>query len=429
MTNWNYTTVPQPGALNQSLEVARGFVLGGSSSINTLNWYCASNDFWDNLARITGDDGWSWNSVEEYYFKCSRLVTPQDGRSITTEANASAHGDGPVKVTVNGFVFDIDTTFEEAARNSSQFPYNLDYNSGNKLGIGWAQSSTGDGQRNSAATAYLEPALNRTNLDVLINTRVTKLLSSSVNNGTPVIDVVQLASDANGPRMDVTATKEVILSAGAIGTPQILLLSGIGPKADLDALNIDVVIDSPAVGLNLTDQPATGVVYNVTSVQTFTDVQRNSTLADQFMQQWTENRTGLYVNYPGSIVGFKLPSPFEDHSSGPRSANIGFVTVDGFFGAPQIPDTGGSVKLASTDPFESPLIDFGVYTTDYDINAQVEAMKIIDEVFSLPQFDGIVLGPYGDLADAKTDEQKALYAKQTVGVYDHASCSASMGSQ
>lgn len=85
------------------------------------------------------------------------------------------------------------------------------------------------------------------------------------------------------------------------------------------------------------------------------------------------------------------------------------------------------MKLASTDPFESPLIDFGVYTTDYDINAQVEAMKIIDEVLSLPQFDGIVLGPYGDLADAKTDEQKALYAKQTVGVYDHASCSASMG--
>jgi GMC oxidoreductase len=131
-----------------------------------------------------------------------------------------------------------------------------------------------------------------------------------------------------GPRMNVTATKEVSLSAGAIGTPQTLLLSGIGPKADLDALNIDVVIDSPAVGLNLTDQPATRVVYNVASVQTFTDVQRNSTLADQFMQQWTENRTGLYVNYPGSIVGnFKLPSPFEDHSSGPGSANIGFVTV------------------------------------------------------------------------------------------------------
>ncbi|KAF5392692.1 hypothetical protein D9757_000986 [Collybiopsis confluens] len=442
MTNWNYTTVPQPGALNQSLEVARGFVLGGSSSINTLNWYRASNDFWDNLARISGDKGWSWDSVEEYYFKTSRLVTPQDGRNISTETDSSAHGDGPVRTTVNGFVFDIDTIFEEAARNSTRFPYNLDYNSGNTLGIGWAQSSTGGGERNSAATAYLDSALDRPNLSVLINTRATRLLASSSDDGTPMVNRVQLASNANGPRVNITATKEIILSAGAIGTPQVLLLSGIGPKAALDALNIDVVVDSPAVGLNLTDQPAIGVVYNVTSVHTFDNVLRNATLADQVLQEWTDNRTGLYVNYPGSIVGnFKLPPAFEDESSGPGSANIGFVTVDGFLAGPP-PETGeyisllipvlsptsrGSVKLASTNVFESPLIDFGVYTTEYDINAQVEAMKVVDELFSLPQFDGVILGPFGDLANAKTDEQKAQYARGNVGVYDHASCTSSMG--
>ncbi|KAF9256773.1 aryl-alcohol oxidase-like protein [Marasmius fiardii PR-910] len=450
-TNWNYTTVPQPGALNQSLEVARGFVLGGSSSTNTLQWYRASNDLYDTFARLSGDEGWSWNSVKDYYLKTSRLVTPQDGRDITNETEAPAHGDGPVKTTVNGFVFDIDTVFEKAARNSERFPYNPDYNSGDTLGIepnectlsAWAQSTTGGGERNSAATAYLDPALHRTNLDVLINTRVTKILSSYSNEGKPVMNVVQLASDANGPQVNITASKEVILSAGAIGSPQILLLSGIGPKADLKALNIDVVLDSPAVGLNLTDQPAIGVVYNVTSVNTWTNLVRDPALADQLLEQWKENRTGPYVNYPGSIVGnFKLPPIFKDVSSGPGSASVGFVTVDSYLGAPPVPETGefisllvavlspssrGSVKLATTNPFDPPLIDFGIYSNELDMKAQIQAMKMVDEVFALPQFKGIFLGPYPDLAAAKTDEQKADYARKNVGVYDHASCSVSMG--
>ncbi|KIK50786.1 hypothetical protein GYMLUDRAFT_208995 [Collybiopsis luxurians FD-317 M1] len=441
MTNWNYSTIPQPGALNQSLLVSSGFVLGGSSSINTLNWYRASNDFWDNVARIAGDDGWSWKSVERYYFKTSQLVAPQDGRNIASETDSLAHGDGPINVTVNGYVFDIDTVFEEAARKSTRFPYNPDYNSGNTLGIGWAQSSIGGGKRNSAVTAYLEPALNRSNLDVLVNTRASKLFSSSMVNGRPLVNVVELTSSPNGPRVNVTATKEIILSAGAIGTPQILLLSGIGPKADLNTLNIDVVADSSAVGLNLTDQPGIGVIYNVTSVHTFNDVLRNSTLATQHMQEWMNNRTGLFANYPGSIVGnFKLPSTFEDHSSGPGSANIGIVTVNAFLGPP--PETGefisllvavlsptsrGSVKLASKNPFEPPLIDFGVFTNDYDLKAQVEALKIVDEVLSLPEFNGIILGPYSsDLADS-SEEQKVEYVRRNVNLYDHASCSASMG--
>ncbi|KAG7088581.1 hypothetical protein E1B28_012558 [Marasmius oreades] len=445
ITNWNYTTVPQRGALNQSLEVARGFVLGGSSSINTLQWYRASNSLWNTFARLSGDEGWGWKSVEKYYFKTSSLVTPQDGRDISTETNSRAHGSGPLNVTVNGFVFDIDTVFEEAAKNSTRFPYNQDYNSGNSLGIAWAQSTTGGGVRNSAATAYLDPVMSRQNLDVLINTRATKILSSSSHQGKgePMMNVVQLATDANGPRVNITARKEVILSAGAINTPQILLMSGIGPKEDLEALNIDVVLDSPAVGLNLTDQPAIPIVFNVTSVHTFTDLLRKPELSEQLLQQWQENRTGLYVNYPGSIVGnFKLPPTFKDVSSGDGSANIGFVTVDSFLAAPPVPETGefismllavlspssrGSVKLATTNPFDAPLIDFGIYSSDLDIKAQVQAMKMVDEIFALPQFNGIFLGPYGDLALAKTDEQKADFARRNVGVYDHASCSVSMG--
>ncbi|ESK87618.1 aryl-alcohol oxidase [Moniliophthora roreri MCA 2997] len=447
--DWNYTSIPQVGAGGRQINATRGFVLGGSSSINIMYWYRGSDDMWNNFAKLTGDEGWAWESVSKYYLKTSRLVPPQDGRDITGLVDPSAHGDGLVNVTLTSSPQPIMSTVVDVVKDSEgQRAFNIDYNSGNTLGVGWGQYSIGGGIRNSAATSYLQPAISRPNLDVLIHTRATKLHPSDFSHeGTPSIRTVEIASGPNGPRVNVTASREVILSAGSFNTPQVLLLSGIGPKEDLEALNIPLVLDSPAVGANLTEHPTLANIFSVTpSTETLDDVARNTTLQAQLLSQWEANRTGVYVNSIGPIAGnWKVPAN-EDPSSGPRSGNVMAIFVPSYqpiATAILPPSTGrflsvltsvisptsrGSVKLSSSNPFDPPLIDYGLYTSDFDINAQVEVMKAIQDLLSHPQFQGIVEGPFGALANATTDQEKAAFARANSRVFNHPSCTAKMGS-
>ncbi|KAI3597498.1 aryl-alcohol oxidase, partial [Moniliophthora roreri] len=248
------------------------------------------------------------------------------------------------------------------------------------------------------------------------------------------------------PRVNVTASKEIILSAGSFNTPQLLLLSGIGPKGDLEALNIPLVLDSPAVGANLTEHPILTNTFSVTpSTETLDDALRNTTLQAQLLSQWEANRTGLYANSQAPMAANWKVSGSEDPSSGPGSANLMAGITPSFqavAAVPVVPSVGrflsvltavltptsrGSVKLSSSNPFDQPLIDYGLYTTDFDINAQVEAMKMAQDFLSLPQFQGIVQGPFGALANATTDQDLAAYARANTQIYSHPSCTASMG--
>ncbi|KAK7054489.1 hypothetical protein VNI00_003687 [Paramarasmius palmivorus] len=462
LVDWNYTSVPQSGANGREIDTPRGFVLGGSSSINFMEWARGSDDVWDNFARLADDDGWSWKSVEKYYMKVrlflfllyvfqqgsqtSKLVPPQDGRDISDEVDPSAHGNGPINVTVTPSPIKLDFAIEEAAKNATgQFAYNLDYNSGNTIGVGWGQYAIGGGIRNSAATGYLHPVIDRPNLDVVINTRAVKIMSSSQSAKDRVMDVVQLASEKNGPRFNVTATNEIILSAGSLNTPQLLLLSGIGPKKDLDALKIPLVLDSPAVGANLTEHPFVWVSFAVNTPDTFDDVSRDPGLQDELLAQWQSNKTGLFASAAGEAMAaaWKLPKGSQDPSSGTKSGNIVLSIANGF-SDPGLsrPDTGnyisvltavvsptsrGSLKLASSDPFDQPLIDYALYSTDFDINAQVQGIKLVEEFFALPQFKGLVQGLFGPLANATTDEAKANFARDSVNVFSHPCSTASMG--
>ncbi|ESK87622.1 aryl-alcohol oxidase [Moniliophthora roreri MCA 2997] len=441
--DWNYSTVPQAGANERRISTPRGFALGGSS--NTMLWYRGSDDMWDNFAKLVGDEDWAWKSVSKYYLKTSRLVTPQDGRDTTGQVDPSAHGDGPVNVTLSSYPQPVIGTVQDAVEKSGgRYTFNLDYNSGNTLGIGWAQCNIGGGVRNSAAAAYLEPAMQRANLDILIHTRAVKLHPVNVSKGIPSINTVELASDANGPRVNVTASKEIILSAGTLNTPQLLLLSGIGPKNDLDALDIPVVLDSPGVGANLTEQPFLPNVFSVTpSTETLDELLRDTTVQAQILSHWQENKTGPYVNALVPIQGnWKLPAGFEDPSSGPGSGNVMVVFIPSYFQYNAPPSAGryfsvasailspksrGSLKLSSSNPFDPPLVDYAFYSNDFDLNAHVEAMKMIEDFLSLPQFEGIVQGPFGDQANATTDQEKAAFARANVQVYSHPTSSASMG--
>lgn len=275
----------------------------------------------------------------------------------------SVHGNGSVETSVAGFPSELDPMVINTAKQvGGRFPFNEDFNAGDMIGfgtvlssyisiylmkhhcLGFVQNSIGFSKRSSAATAYLVPVLNRTNLDVVIHTRVTKLYSSTKTTvGLPVIDTVEVAQSATGkesfqclvshslldiagPRFNVTACKEVILSAGVFGTPQILMLSGIGPQAELQKHDIPVLVNSPNVGQHLTDHPLVPNYYVVSGNSTYDNVLRNSTLAAQWLQQWNANKTGLFVlPAAGNTAAFlKNPPGFFgglDPSSGPLSGN------------------------------------------------------------------------------------------------------------
>ncbi|KAH8079085.1 aryl-alcohol-oxidase from pleurotus Eryingii [Cristinia sonorae] len=435
--DWNFTTTAQSGLNGRSIPYTRGFVLGGSSSVNLLTYHRGSDDLWNRWAQLSGDQGWSWNSVEKYYRKSSRLVPPADGRDVTGLVNPSAHGNGPVEVSVPGFPLPIDDIVLNSAKQlGGRFNFNQDFNGGNIIGIGYMQSAIGEGERSSGATAYLNPVFDRSNLDVLINTRVTKLVNSATS-GTPHMNIVELAQSSGGPRVRVTAGKEIVLSAGVIGTPQILQLSGIGNANDLNALGIPVILNNADVGANLADHPLLANYFQVQSTGTWDDVLRDSNLFGQTIGQWQADKTGLFVDSPGNTVGFfKLPagspalSGIQDPSSGPKSAHTELIFVDAFapFGSVPQPATGnfvtvlsavvsptsrGTVKLASTDPFAKPLINPNFLGTNFDIKAMVQAIHDALDFMAAPLWQqDFKPVPFGDLASATTDDLKATFARE-----------------
>ncbi|KAK1232185.1 hypothetical protein PQX77_004697 [Marasmius sp. AFHP31] len=428
-----------------------------------MTWNRGSDDVWDNFARLSGDPGWSWESVKKYNHKASRLTPPQDGHDTTGQVIPAAHGNGEVLTSLPGFPTDLDPIVTDTAEALGK--YNRDFNAGDMIGFGFVQNSIGNGERSSAATAYLAPALKRPNLDVVINSRATKVFASQPSlDGEPVINAVQIAPSESGSRLNVTASREVILSAGAFGTPQLLLLSGIGPKdRELSKLEIPVILDSPDVGKYLTDHPLVTVYYEVNSNTSFDPVLRSeSTIIPPLLEQWESNRTGLLV-VPRSIAAFlKNPPGFlsgQDPSSGPRSGNIEIIFVNGFTGSVgsvppstgrfltvvtavvsptsrelsvhlaaglsvEVIITGGAVTLRSTNPFDDPVIDPGLYTTEFDMQTMVQAMKTVDEFVHGPRWNGYIKKP---LVRFKNDQDRENYARNNSGTVNHPVGTARMG--
>ncbi|KAI0054405.1 aryl-alcohol-oxidase from pleurotus Eryingii, partial [Artomyces pyxidatus] len=398
---WNYTTVPLPGLNNRSIPYPRGRVLGGSSSINYMAWTRGPQSDFDRYAAVASDTGWSWNAVKSLAKSIEDMVPPADGHNTSGQILPSIHGiSGPVKFSVQGYPSDLDSRVFATTKELPEFPYNEDQNSGNPLGIGWGQYAIAGGTRTSAATAYLAPILSRPNFDVLVNTQVTKLVQTGSEGGVPIFRGVQFAASPTGEVHELRVTGEIIVSAGAVNTPQLLLLSGIGPATHLKALGIDPIVDLPDVGQNLQDHPMVPNVFAVNSTSTWDNLSRNASLSTADLAQWEANRTGLFASSPALEMGWlRLPSNAtifqteSDPSSGPHSPHYEFFFEETFLSfvmpAPVTgnymliasnvitPTSRGSITLASKNPFDSPVIDPALLNSAFDIFAVREAMKAV----------------------------------------------------
>ncbi|KAI9435479.1 aryl-alcohol-oxidase from pleurotus Eryingii [Lactarius indigo] len=446
--SWNDTTVPQTGLGGRSVAYPHGRALGGSTSINYMVWTRGPASDFDRLAHETGDPGWSWESLRSILTGMETLVPPSDGHDTTGEVDPSIHGlNGPIKISVRDRTA-LDSRIFNTTTQLAEFPFNEDMSSGNPLGIGWTQFSIGDGQR-ASSISYLTAALSRSNLDILVNTQVTKVVQTGTQDSLPIFRGVEFAQSASGPLFDRIATKEVILAAGAINTPHLLMLSGIGDSSHLSQFNIQTIVDLPDVGKNLQDHVALPTVFSVDSNFTNDDIGRNVTLFQNNLAQWEASHTGPFAtSVAGNIGWFRLPkhSPIfhqvNDPSSGPQAPHYEFIFVDQFFSVVEPPPTTGhfmaistslitptsrgSITLASANPFDPPNIDPALLNSDFDIFTMREAVKAALRFVTAPAWSDYVIGPFGALGEAQTDEEIEAYARSHSAIGFHPSSTASM---
>ncbi|KAF8133508.1 aryl-alcohol oxidase [Mycena galopus ATCC 62051] len=439
--SWNYTTTPQAGSAGHVFEYLEGHLLGGSSSHNGMAYTRGAAADFDRYAELTGDDGWSWNKIFPYFLKNEKWTAPADNHNTTGQFNPAIHGtNGPISVSISGYPY---TDFQNRVIQTTKelpddFPFNLDMNSGKPLGIGWLQYTIGNGERSSSATGYLKPeVIERPNLDVLLHAQVAKLVNftrpgSPASPGIPSFGGVEFRYGTS--LFVATASKEIILSAGTIGTPRILLNSGVGDAYALQALGIQTMVDLPSVGKNVSDHAYTGLRWAVNSNQTADSLYQNATVFNEALAQWNRSRTGPLVDStPGTHAAWLRLSPdspafavHADPSPGPDAPHFEVLFQPTGLGAPGnsislamgmvSPVSRGSVSLSSNDPFAPPLIDPGLLVDEFDALALAEGTELLFKILGAPAWnhDGYLGAPAVNLT-AMTPAERVDFVRSNSG--------------
>ncbi|KAJ4469311.1 pyranose dehydrogenase [Lentinula aciculospora] len=412
--DWNLTTTVQSGLGDRWLFFPRRFILGGSSSINGMFYTRGSVDDFNCFAGVTGDDGWSWDNIQQYLALNERLVSPAGNPNTADEFDPDVHYiGGAVDVSLPSFSQNIDSKVLDAAHElGGVYSYNEDVNSGMPLGLGWLpRTIDSKGRRSSSVTAYLSDE-SRDNLDVLVNARVARVVPTKNRNTTAgysfrTVDFTQNITD-------VTASKE-----GVVGSPQILLNSGIGNSTALSAAGITPLIDLPSVGQNLSDQPFIANAFLANTSNTYDDINRNDTVLKEALTEWLgEDRLPGVFRGAGPLgdtfanqisyyrVSEELTGHYGDFSAGVTSPHLEIYPGNGYFLTP--PTTGyylsmttvvvspasrGSITVNDSNPFTPPLIDPGYLTVDFDVAAIKEAFKILYTFLNASVWDDYILEP------------------------------------
>jgi choline dehydrogenase len=393
--DWGYRTVAQTGMGGAILPYPRGKVLGGSSSINAMAHLRAHRSSYDAWAAA-GATGWGYDNLLPFFRRTESAV----GRHKQYRGAT-----GPMKVSQPPEVHPITHAALEAATELG-YPISSDLNGAEQEGVGWQEITVVDGARQSAADAYLRPVLDRRNLTVVTGALAHRLL---IADGT----CTGAEYSRGGEVLRVEADCEVILTAGSIGSAQLLLLSGIGPAAELRALDIDIQADLPGVGRNFQDHCLAGVVYSA-SRPVPDGVNNHGDLIALL-------RSSPELDAPDVELLF-MDLPFLPPTmTGPQNGyTIGFSYLR--------PHSRGSLVLASADPTAAPLIDPAFLTDERDLTRMVTALELARGVGgsrALAQWRDKEVFPGPASQDA--DELHA-YLRRSVGTYFHPVGTCRMGS-
>jgi 4-pyridoxate dehydrogenase len=423
MHDWGYVTEPEPGLNNRRIEAMRGKVLGGSSAINVMAYTRGNRADYDRWAQ-KGARGWSYADVLPYF---KRGETWQEGES------AWRGGAGPLGTQFAKTRDPLFVAWMEAGA-AAGFPRNPDYNGAQQEGFGRSQYTIRDGRRSSSARAYLRPARHRRNLSVEIRAHVTRVLLE----GTRAVGVELIKG--SGDRVGVRASNEVIVCAGTFNSPQLLMLSGIGPAAHLREFGITPVVDLP-VGKNLQDHLGAYLSYARREPGAFHREMRFDRMAVSMVRAYLFGR-GPGTVVPGGLHAFIKTRPelavpdiefmFRGTAAHPHLwfPLVRPAFVDGFGIRPTLlhPDSRGEILLRSADPRDPPRICYNFFSAPDDLPRLRQGFRIARDIAyrsALDPYRGPETNPGPQVqSDAEID----AWLRATVITAHHPAGTCAMGS-
>ncbi len=399
--NWAFETVPQPGLNGRRGYQPRGKVLGGSSSINAMIYIRGQREDYDHWAA-QGNAGWSWHDVLPYFRKSQHQERGADALHATG---------GPLNVMDLAQPNRYGPVFVEAGRQAG-YAENRDFNGPVQEGLGLYQVTHRNGERFSAAKAYLTPHLGRPNLKVLTDARTTRILMDGRR-------AVGVEASVGGQLQQFKAAREVLLSAGALQSPQILMLSGIGNAAQLRQHGIAVVHDLPGVGSNLHDHVDVVLGYDAPHLSELFGLSlKFIPRAIRGVFEWRRQRSGMLTTNFAEAGGFIKSQPGEAtpdlqlHFVIGKLVNHGRTTVFGHGYSCHVcllrPLSRGSVTLASADPLAAPRIDPNFLGERDDVDRLVRGVKLTRGIMRQPALAALganEMAPWtGALDDARIEQ-------------------------
>ena len=378
--NWQFDTEAEPNMQNRELYWPRGKVLGGSSSINGIVYirgHASDYDEWEQL----GNKGWSYNDCLPYFKKAEGHCKGE---------SAFHGGSGPLKVSIPDMKNELFQTCLDAGKQAG-YPLTDDFNGAQQEGFGIYHQTKFNGKRCSTAVAYLKPARNRKNLTVITGARASKILMEG--NKAVGMEYVK-----NGTTYSEKTSKEVLICAGAVQSPQILKLSGIGPAQELKQFGIPVVKDLPGVGENLQDHLDVGIQYYCEKPVTLARTARNPLLAIAALLQYmffkkgllSSNglETGAFLKSDPSLAKPDLQFHFIIAFMIDHARDMSSLLEDGMMlhSCQLRPESKGKITLRSTDPLDSPKIFANYLSAEKDQKVQIAGVKMARKVFAQEAF-------------------------------------------
>ena len=417
--SWGWHTVPQRHLQNRVLRFTQAKILGGGSTINAQIYTRGNRLDYDAWANEEGCTGWSYPEVLAYFKKA------EDNQRFVNAYHA--HG-GPLGVSMPISPLPICDAYFRAAQEMG-IPYNDDVNGARQEGVGFYQLTQRNARRSSAASAYLAPAMARTNLTVRTGVEVRRIVME--NGRTTGVEIAE-----NGAGTLLRAEREVLVCAGAMGSPKLLMQSGIGPADHLKAVGVPVLHDLPGVGSNLQDHLDLFVIAECTGEHTYDNVARwhrsaiaglqyllfkNGPVASSLFETggfWWADRN---ARSPDIQLHLGLGSGIE---AGVEKMPNGGVTLNSAFLRPL---SRGTVRLASADPNAAPLIDPNYWAEPYDREISIKGLRLAREIMAQHALKPFVLAERLPGPGRTSDEDLFQYACQHAKTDHHPAGTCRMG--
>ncbi len=400
---WQFSSEPHEQTLGRRVPLPQGRVLGGSSSVNGLVYNRGQREDYDSWAAL-GNAGWSYAEVLPYFRRTERRATGDD---------AYRGREGLLPVSDIDWHHPVNEAFIAGAQGLG-IPRNPDYNGATQAGVGYFQRTIDQGWRMSTARTFLRPAEGRANLEIHTRAQATRLLF----DGRRAVGVRYL----RGELQEVRARREVIVCAGAINTPKLLQLSGIGDAESLQALGVRVTQHLPGVGQNLSDHFSVRLVARAKQVRTMNEMARGAGLVGQ-VARWLTGKPSILALSPSLVHFFwhsreGLTRPDLQGVFSPASYREGYVgMLDTYPGMTcgvwqHRPDSRGQVTLRSADPFDSPRVQPNYLSDERDRRTLIDGVRLARRLLQTPELARYVQTEAMPGADKVSDDELLAFIRQ-----------------